>query len=131
MLQPADAHVAGFVRAVNRGRVLRLGHVAGPLAGSGAGLLPLPARLCLEDAAARLAGAGAAAALMLDAAGRPLGRATLPEVIAAMVPPAATTTPPDWPPDWSPDWPAEGASDGQGSEAAAGRQPPRTDDAPV
>ncbi len=91
VLTPADAYVSSFVREVNRGRVIRLGRVSRPVNGSREGMLPMPASLCLEDAAARLTRAGAGTALALDAAGAAMGCATLGDVVAAMVdrPPAA------------------------------------------
>ncbi|MCD6075718.1 MAG: transporter, nucleotide binding/ATPase protein, partial [Rhodospirillales bacterium] len=93
VLNPADAHVAEFVRDINRGRVLTtralvaaksqssLLAVAGPT---------IPAAMALEDAAALLAREGAPEGVVVLPGDQVLGRLTLAEIVAAMTRPDKT-----------------------------------------
>jgi glycine betaine/proline transport system ATP-binding protein len=93
VLNPANAHVAEFVRDVHRGRVLTARALCATK--PQAGLLTItgptiPADMVLEDAAALLARANANEGIVMGAADQVLGRLTLAEITEAMVRPASS-----------------------------------------
>ncbi len=82
---PADDYIATFVREVNRGRVLKVEGFARPGATDGGPSIVEGTNL--ETAARLMSEAGATAATVVDASGRPFGVITLAEVVAGMVSP--------------------------------------------
>ncbi len=88
VLDPADDHVAAFVRQVNRGRVIELGTVMQPVDGTSRDLA-LPASTRLEDAARAMTGAGRSTAAVIDADGATVGSVDITTILAAIVTPVA------------------------------------------
>jgi glycine betaine/proline transport system ATP-binding protein len=86
VLQPADDYISAFVKEVNRGRVIRLDTIMGPIAGSGEGL-SLPGNMVLEAAARLMTDARQSTAIITDDGGKAIGRVDLQQIIAAMVTP--------------------------------------------
>ena len=86
VLQPADDYISAFVKEVNRGRVIRLDTIMGPVSGAGDGL-SLPGTTVLEAAARIMTDAGQSSIIVTDKAGKPTGRADLQQIISAMVTP--------------------------------------------
>jgi glycine betaine/proline transport system ATP-binding protein len=86
VLQPADDYISAFVKEVNRGRVIRLDTIMGPLSGTGEGLT-LPGGTVLESAARIMTDAHQSSTIVTDDAGKPIGRADLQQIISAMVTP--------------------------------------------
>ena len=90
VLNPADAHVAAFVRDVNRGRALTTRAlvatktqtpvlaVAGPT---------IPSTMALEDAAALLVRANAAEGIVVSPSDQVLGRLSMTDIVLAMARP--------------------------------------------
>jgi glycine betaine/proline transport system ATP-binding protein len=79
VLQPADDHVAAFVRGLHRGRLLRCGALAQP--GTALAGPVLAADATLADAARALLDAGAGQANVQAADGRHLGTLTLDALV--------------------------------------------------
>ncbi|MBD3788132.1 MAG: glycine betaine/L-proline ABC transporter ATP-binding protein [Sphingomonadales bacterium] len=89
VLRPANAYIAEFVREVNRGRVIRAGRLARPLApGEALPELRVDGYLVLEKVARQMAAAGAAEATVLDRKGAPAGVIDSEAILNAMVTPA-------------------------------------------
>ncbi len=86
VLQPADDYISAFVKEVNRGRVIRLDTIMGPVSGPGEGLA-LPGGTVLEAAARIMTDAHLSSTIVTDDAGKPIGRADLQQIISAMVTP--------------------------------------------
>ncbi|MDR7027605.1 quaternary amine ABC transporter ATP-binding protein [Rhizobium rosettiformans] len=86
VLQPADDYISAFVKEVNRGRVIRLDTIMGPVSGQSEGLT-LPGATVLEAAARIMTDAHQSSVLVTDDAGTPIGRVDLQQIIAAMVKP--------------------------------------------
>jgi glycine betaine/proline transport system ATP-binding protein len=88
VLRPADDYIAKFVKEVNRGRVVRVASVMGPLwdADKREGP-PIPAEASLEDALQQMSGTGLRTAHVVDRSGTPVGALTMEAVVSAMVTP--------------------------------------------
>ncbi|NBB47180.1 betaine/proline/choline family ABC transporter ATP-binding protein [Rhizobium sp. CRIBSB] len=86
VLQPADDYISAFVKEVNRGRVIRLDTIMGPVSGPSEGLT-LPGGTVLEAAARIMTDARQSSTTVTDDAGTPIGRADLQQIISAMVTP--------------------------------------------
>ncbi|MGQ2968662.1 MAG: quaternary amine ABC transporter ATP-binding protein [Allorhizobium sp.] len=86
VLQPADDYISAFVKEVNRGRVIRLDTIMGPVSGPSEGLA-LPGGTVLEAAARIMTDARQSSTIVTDDAGTPIGRADLQQIISAMVTP--------------------------------------------
>jgi glycine betaine/proline transport system ATP-binding protein len=86
VLQPADDYISAFVKEVNRGRVIRLDTIMGPISGSAEGLA-LAGNTVLETAARIMTDARQSNVIVTDDAGTPIGRVDLQQIIAAMVTP--------------------------------------------
>jgi glycine betaine/proline transport system ATP-binding protein len=92
VLNPADTHVAEFVRDVHRGRMLTARALCGTKPQASLLTISGPtisADMTLEDAAALLAHANANEGIVVSAADQVLGRLTLAEITDAMVRPTA------------------------------------------
>ena len=91
VLSPADDYIASFVREVNRGRVIQIEALMVPiLSGEETPAVQVAAGTTLDIAARLLTEGNHRELAVADATGRPLGRVTLQQVIAAMVTPGAT-----------------------------------------
>ncbi|ODN70850.1 quaternary amine ABC transporter ATP-binding protein [Methylobrevis pamukkalensis] len=89
VLRPADDYIESFVKEVNRGRVVRVDSAMVPLVGESAEAAPtVPADAMIEAAAHAMKVHATDAVTVVDAAGRPIGRITMREVLAAMFPDA-------------------------------------------
>ena len=86
VLQPADDYISAFVKEVNRGRVIRLDTIMGPLTGTAEGLA-MPGGTVLEAAARTMTDARQSSAVVTNDGGTPIGRVDLQQIIAAMVTP--------------------------------------------
>jgi glycine betaine/proline transport system ATP-binding protein len=89
VLAPADDYITAFVKEVNRGRVVQAGTVMRPLDGSADGLR-IPAQTTLENAAKEMCESGQSRAIVVDAAGMPVGMLDLQIIVSAMVTPAGS-----------------------------------------
>ena len=91
VLQPADEYIARFVKEVNRGRVLQVGAVMGPVV-----LTAVPPRIrvsvrtTLEDTAQMLAQSGEDSLGVIDDDGRMAGVVDIRQIIKAIAPPQPT-----------------------------------------
>lgn len=93
LLHPADDYIARFVKEVNRGRVIRVASAMSPLeAGREAPEATVAAGATLETAARALRQRGQDAAIVIDDAGKPLGRIGLRDIMSAMIAPEAERT---------------------------------------
>ncbi len=88
VLRPADEYVASFVKEVNRGRVIKIEAIMGPVSENSEPKLAIASDAVLEDAARLLAGASENALAVLDAKGRRVGEVDMQRILAAMVTPA-------------------------------------------
>lgn len=86
VLQPADDYISAFVKEVNRGRVIRLDTIMGPISGSTEGLA-LTGSTVLETAARVMTDARQSSATVTNESGNAIGRVDLQQIIAAMVTP--------------------------------------------
>lgn len=86
VLRPADEYISSFVREVNRGRVISVDMVMGPLSGEPQGM-PVKSGTVLEVAAKNMTDTNASMAHVTDASGKPIGVLDIQEVISAMVTP--------------------------------------------
>ncbi|TXI05145.1 MAG: glycine betaine/L-proline ABC transporter ATP-binding protein [Rhizobium sp.] len=91
VLQPADDYITAFVKEVNRGRVIQAQTIMKPLSGE-PGVTRVPGDMTLEVAAKQITEAGQSAAVVTDAAGKPVGIIDLQSIIAAMVTPTTHET---------------------------------------
>lgn len=90
LLHPADDYIARFVKEVNRGRVIRVDSAMSPLEpGHEPPRATVAAGTTLEMAARVLQQEGQDAAIVVDEAGKPLGRIGLRDIVSAMIPPEA------------------------------------------
>lgn len=87
VLNPADDYISAFVREVNRGRVINVSTIMGPITGEANGLR-VESSMVLETAARMMTAAQASESLVVDNSGKPIGKITLSAIIAAMVTPA-------------------------------------------
>lgn len=87
VLQPANEYIASFIRDVNRGRVIRSRIIAQP--GPAVEGPTVDAALVIEETARILSAEGKESANVIGPKGRHLGVITMPDIIAAMVPPHA------------------------------------------
>lgn len=85
VLQPADDYIASFTKDVNRGRVIRCRTLLTP--GEPVAGPTVDASLVIEEAARLLSSENCEAANVTGSKGKHLGRISLSDVIAAMVPP--------------------------------------------
>lgn len=97
VLSPATAYVEDFVRQVNRGRVVKIGALARPLAGPPAALR-MPAALSLADATLRLVESRLSFADVTDGKGAVVGRVHLDEVVRTLARSAGELAVSDEPP---------------------------------
>ena len=84
LLNPADDYIQRFVRDVNRGRFLIVDAVMDAAGAATGGLPVLPTGTTLDAAVKQLADAGAEAAVVADAAGRPIGTVSQRRIMAAL-----------------------------------------------
>ena len=85
LLNPADDYIERFVKDVNRGRFLKVEAVMDQASHVEMGSRPrLAAGTTLEVAAKELTNSASDAAVVVDAAGQPLGRITLRQITAAL-----------------------------------------------
>ncbi|GAJ90983.1 glycine betaine/L-proline ABC transporter ATP-binding protein [Agrobacterium sp. SHOUNA12C] len=91
VLRPADDYITAFVKEVNRGRVIQTQTVMKPIAGEPHGPR-LPGDMTLEMAAKQMTDNAQNAAIVTDAAGRPIGTIDLQGIITAMVTPTTHET---------------------------------------
>ncbi len=92
VLQPADEYISAFVKEVNRGRVIKVQTVMKPISGEGSSMR-LAGDMTLEMAARQMTGANQTVAMVVDAAGKPIGSLDLHSIILAMVTPTSHTVP--------------------------------------
>jgi glycine betaine/proline transport system ATP-binding protein len=95
VMSPADDYVASFVKEVNRGRVILVESIMTPLAAglpATEGLPRVRAEEPIEVASKVMSDAGAAQAVAVGEAGRPVGLVSLRDVITTMTTPATRTT---------------------------------------
>ncbi len=87
VLAPADDYIMSFVRHVNRGRVVRVESIMGPVAAAEEGdAITAPAGTLLEDAARLLlSSSGADRLTVTDSQSRPVGSLTLQRIMSVMV----------------------------------------------
>ncbi len=91
VLRPADDYIASFVKEVNRGRVLHVETVMTPLNGMAPrAKTTVTAGASLETAARLLTQTNEDELVVVDGAGKPIGRITLQHVARAMVTPVAS-----------------------------------------
>ena len=91
VLKPADDYIASFVKEVNRGRVIQIDALMEPLNdGDDPPAMQVPAGTTLDMAARMLTEGNHKELAVFDSAGRPVGRVTLQQVIAAMVTPGVS-----------------------------------------
>lgn len=95
VLDPADDYIAGFVKEVNRGRVIRVEAIMEKVIRQTPSV-QVPADMTLELAAKRLVETGQTSALVVDGANEPVGSVELNSIIAAMINPITrpTSSPP-------------------------------------
>lgn len=85
ILNPADDYIKRFVKDVNRGRFIKIDTVMTPATGSENGSSPrLPAGMTLEFAAKALSESTHDAAIIIDGAGRQIGKVSLRQITAAL-----------------------------------------------
>lgn len=84
VLAPADDYIAEFVKDINRGRVIQVGRVMGPVSDGATGP-EIPHDSLLEAAAIALAEATADTGTVTDADGHPVGTISRGDLMAAMV----------------------------------------------
>jgi glycine betaine/proline transport system ATP-binding protein len=84
LLNPADDYIQRFVRDVNRGRFLIVDAVMDAAGAATGGLPVLPTGTTLDAAVKQLADAGAEAAVVADASGRPIGKVSQRRIMAAL-----------------------------------------------
>ena len=84
LLNPADDYIQRFVRDVNRGRFLIVDAVMDAAGAATGGLPVLPTGTTLDAAVKQLADAGAEAAVVADASGRPIGTVSQRRIMAAL-----------------------------------------------
>ena len=84
LLNPADDYIQRFVRDVNRGRFLIVDAVMDAAGAATGGLPVLPTGTTLDAAVKQLADAGTEAAVVADAAGRPIGTVSQRRIMAAL-----------------------------------------------
>lgn len=85
LLRPADDYIERFVKDVNRGRYIKVDGVMTKATGNESGTTPrLPSGTTLEIAVKQLSHAGATEAVVTDATGKPLGVATLQNIMDAL-----------------------------------------------
>jgi glycine betaine/proline transport system ATP-binding protein len=84
VLAPSDDYIAEFVKDINRGRVIQVGRVMGPVSDGATGP-EIPHDSLLEAAAIALAEATADTGTVTDADGRPVGTISRGDLMAAMV----------------------------------------------
>ena len=83
VLRPADDYITEFIQGINRGRVVRVGSIMGPVE-SGLDGPDCPHDACLEDALPVVAGASGNEARVVDARGAPVGAISLDRLVAAV-----------------------------------------------
>lgn len=83
VLNPADDYIMSFVEHVNRGRVIQIETIMGALTEGGG--VEIPNGTLLEEAAARLLSAGTDRLIVVDQQKRPIGAATLQQVMSGMI----------------------------------------------
>ena len=91
VLHPADDYISAFVKEVNRGRVIKAQTVMKPIAGEQSSMR-VPGEMTLEIAAKQMTEAGLSNAVVVDAAGKPIGSLDLHSIITAMVTPTSHLT---------------------------------------
>lgn len=85
VLRPADEYVANFVREVNRGRVVHVEAVMGPLLATAVDGQTIPARLTIEAALRVLTSAPDGDVTVVNSSGQPVGMVNLRQLAGAMV----------------------------------------------
>lgn len=85
VLRPADDYVASFVKEVNRGRVIHVDAIMAPATETDVGAPAVALGTTLDEAVKQLVASGHSTLLVIDAAGRPVGRTDLRGIAAAMV----------------------------------------------
>ena len=83
VLRPADDYIAEFIQGINRGRVVRVGSIMGPVE-PGLDGPDCPLDVCLEDALPLVAGASGNEARVVDADGAPVGAISLDRLVGAV-----------------------------------------------
>jgi glycine betaine/proline transport system ATP-binding protein len=91
VLKPADEYITAFVKEVNRGRVIEAQTIMKPVSGEVSGPR-IAADTVLEIAAKQMTEAGQHSAVLVDAAGKPIGMIDLQGIITAMVTPTTHVT---------------------------------------
>jgi glycine betaine/proline transport system ATP-binding protein len=86
VLKPADDYITAFVKEVNRGRVIQAQTIMKPLAGEVQGVR-INGNTVLEVAAKQLTDTNQSTAIVVDAAGKPIGYIDLQGIVGAMVTP--------------------------------------------
>jgi glycine betaine/proline transport system ATP-binding protein len=88
VLKPADNYVANFVREVNRGRVIHVEAIMGPIDAIASTQGPtIPADTTIEDAVRILSAAQQTHATVIDTNAKPAGTVTFQKLVEAMVSP--------------------------------------------
>ena len=91
VLKPADEYIARFVKEVNRGRVLQVGAVMGPVVSTTVPpRIPVSVRTTLEDAAQMLAQSGEDSLGVINDDGRMAGVVDIRQIVKAIAPPEPT-----------------------------------------
>lgn len=85
VLHPADDYIMSFVQHVNRGRVIQIETIMTAVAAGEGNGVEIPSGTLLEEAASRLLSAGADRLIVTDHQQRPVGSATLEQVMAGMI----------------------------------------------
>lgn len=85
VLRPADEYVANFVREVNRGRVVHVEAVMGPLLATAVDGQTIPAHLTIEAALRVLTCAPDGDVTVVNSSGQPVGMVNLRQLAGAMV----------------------------------------------
>ncbi len=83
VLRPADDYIAEFIQGINRGRVVHVGSIMGPVNPDLDGP-DCPLDVCLEDALPLVAGAPGNEARVVDADGAPVGAISLDRLVGAV-----------------------------------------------
>jgi len=92
VLNPADEYITRFVREVNRGKVLKVGTIAGRCTTfSSQPRVTVRDDATLDDAARKLVEAGESELEVLDSAGRRLGTLSLQQIVMATLGEAGAT----------------------------------------
>jgi glycine betaine/proline transport system ATP-binding protein len=91
VLKPADEYIARFVKEVNRGRVLQVGAVMGPVVST---IVPprtlISVRTTLEETAKMLTQSGEESLAVVDDDGRMAGVVDIRQIVRAIAPPEPT-----------------------------------------